>query len=483
MQKNNIKIALKVLTIIYLALFSFASSSYAAKHPEVCQYLYKTASEQDKSRGENVRQIQIVLIKERYANFGTPSGFYGPKTTEAIKFFQSLNGIYPVGSTGPMTLAKMRSLWCSNSNNSESEDTDSNISNTTNSGAMKINFSADLESSEPKIIWSSENVQSCKMDNEEVDTSGEKIIDDNNATTTYVLSCSGNSGVSSSKTLTIYPAVTNNTSGDNSSDDSTDDSSEYTEEEDNYTDDSSEDYTEDYTEYDNSSDFTQDDDYSNESSQDDNLSIDESDTVSEEIIPITNSTSTTTTSSVATTTSTTPTKALPTPSITSFKSTQTKTGSVTKLKFSWQTKNIKSCKINGGTLKNVSVKANGTYDVTAPKATTVYILICTNGQKNLTKRITITPKVTVTVKTPTPSPTISLSANPAKVTKTQKANLTWKTSGLTACTIDNNIGKVSNSGTKSISITKTTIFTLTCKTTTNKTYTKKLTIGLLPSTK
>lgn len=52
------------------------------------------------SKGEVVKQIQKVLGVEQVGNFG-------PKTEEAVKAWQTKNGLTPDGIVGPSTLAKM----------------------------------------------------------------------------------------------------------------------------------------------------------------------------------------------------------------------------------------------------------------------------------------------------------------------------------------------------------------------------------------
>ncbi|MDP3799926.1 MAG: peptidoglycan-binding domain-containing protein, partial [bacterium] len=41
---------------------------------------------------------------------GTVSGFYGPKTTAAVKKFQTKYGLNPVGRVGPATMAKLNEV-------------------------------------------------------------------------------------------------------------------------------------------------------------------------------------------------------------------------------------------------------------------------------------------------------------------------------------------------------------------------------------
>lgn len=56
--------------------------------------------------GEDVTQLQAVLIADGYLAIPTPTGTFGPKTKAAVEAFQSANGITPVsGYVGPKTRA------------------------------------------------------------------------------------------------------------------------------------------------------------------------------------------------------------------------------------------------------------------------------------------------------------------------------------------------------------------------------------------
>jgi peptidoglycan-associated lipoprotein len=60
--------------------------------------------------------------------------------------------------------------------------------------------------------------------------------------------------------------------------------------------------------------------------------------------------------------------------------------------------------------------------------------------------------------TPSPSPTISLNASPSAIEKGQSTTLTWQSSNATGVTIDNGIGTVEASGSRSIRPTVSTTF-------------------------
>ncbi|MDP3764540.1 MAG: fibronectin type III domain-containing protein [bacterium] len=63
------------------------------------------------SRGDDVKKLQEFLArdKEIYPE-GLATGFYGPKTVEAIKRWQRKNNVEVVGNVGPKTIAKFREL-------------------------------------------------------------------------------------------------------------------------------------------------------------------------------------------------------------------------------------------------------------------------------------------------------------------------------------------------------------------------------------
>ncbi len=63
------------------------------------------------ARGDDVRKLQEFLArdKEIYPE-GLATGFYGPKTAEAVRRWQKKNNVEAVGTVGPKTIAKFREL-------------------------------------------------------------------------------------------------------------------------------------------------------------------------------------------------------------------------------------------------------------------------------------------------------------------------------------------------------------------------------------
>ena len=58
------------------------------------------------SRGTSVRNLQARLKELGYLH-EEPDGYYGPKTAEAVKYFQQVNGLEADGVAGRLTQEKM----------------------------------------------------------------------------------------------------------------------------------------------------------------------------------------------------------------------------------------------------------------------------------------------------------------------------------------------------------------------------------------
>lgn len=61
------------------------------------------------SKGEEVRALQLILIKKGLLESDKDTGYYGPMTKEAVRKFQMEKGIDAIGVIGPMTRAKLNS--------------------------------------------------------------------------------------------------------------------------------------------------------------------------------------------------------------------------------------------------------------------------------------------------------------------------------------------------------------------------------------
>lgn len=114
---------------------------------------------------------------------------------------------------------------------------------------------------------------------------------------------------------------------------------------------------------------------------------------------------------------------------------------------SWATANATAVSFDQGI---GAVAATGSH-VVAPLTTTTYTLAAQNAASTVTRQVTVVV---------TPTPTASLSG-PASVTAGQSATLSWSTSNATSVSIDQGIGPVASSGTRSVTPSTTTTYTVT----------------------
>jgi peptidoglycan/xylan/chitin deacetylase (PgdA/CDA1 family) len=125
------------------------------------------------------------------------------------------------------------------------------------------------------------------------------------------------------------------------------------------------------------------------------------------------------------------------------------TGSSTQL--SWSVTGASSTSIDNG----VGV-VTGTSVNVSPTQTTTYTLTAINPGGTTTAAITVIVQAATST---TPKPTCSLSANPTSVQSGTPSTLTWSSQNATGGTIDNGVGNVGVSGSKSVSPTQTTTYT------------------------
>ncbi len=57
--------------------------------------------------GDEVMELQKILISKGYLKIAAPTGWYGPLTRDAVKAYQIANGIEAVGVVGPITRAAL----------------------------------------------------------------------------------------------------------------------------------------------------------------------------------------------------------------------------------------------------------------------------------------------------------------------------------------------------------------------------------------
>ena len=137
------------------------------------------------------------------------------------------------------------------------------------------------------------------------------------------------------------------------------------------------------------------------------------------------------------------------PAVSTFTISPTSIASGEAATLAWATTGATTVSINQGIGE---VSSSGTQDV-SPASTTTYKITATNSDGTTTKSVTITV---------TKLPVInSFTAKPASIVSGNSTALKWDVSGATTVTINKNIGEVDLTGTKSVSPTTTTTYTLT----------------------
>ena len=61
---------------------------------------------QEGDRGPSVKKLQQALVSGGWADLKC-DGVYGPKTTEAVKYYQKMNGLTATGRAGSITLTQL----------------------------------------------------------------------------------------------------------------------------------------------------------------------------------------------------------------------------------------------------------------------------------------------------------------------------------------------------------------------------------------
>jgi hypothetical protein len=151
----------------------------------------------------------------------------------------------------------------------------------------------------------------------------------------------------------------------------------------------------------------------------------------------------------------TPAPTPPTPAVTlTATATTIPSGSSSTLK--WSSKNVTSCARSGGWTGTEA--ASGSL-VVAPMNTTTYILACTNSAGTAQSAT----KITVNSAAPPPAPTATLKAGAASISSGGSTTLTWSSTNASSCTASGGwTGTEAANGTKSVSPTTTTTYTLDC---------------------
>lgn len=179
---------------------SYAGQGLAQTYPDLCPLLTRTMK--IGTTGNDVKRLQVVLGQEGIAYLGA-TGYFGPVTSKAVKTFQLRNGISPTGAVGPITLARMKGLWCAGAN-SLNTNINSYYNNPT-SGALDVSIiPTSSNGNNLTISWNSTNAQTCSLNGQQVQPSGAQVFPIY-STTNFTISCSDFNGRSLSKTIAVQP--------------------------------------------------------------------------------------------------------------------------------------------------------------------------------------------------------------------------------------------------------------------------------------
>ena len=120
----------------------------------------------------------------------------------------------------------------------------------------------------------------------------------------------------------------------------------------------------------------------------------------------------------------------------------------------WSSTNASICSLQiNNDLSNVAI--SGSKSV-SPQTNTTYKIICGGAGGGAEAQ------TTVAVNNPPPAPTASLSTNQTSIIRGNSAILSWTSANATSCSIDNGVGSVATAGSKTISPTTNTTYTLSC---------------------
>jgi hypothetical protein len=204
---------LKIKSILLsLLAFSFFTLTFVStqaaptqKYPELCRVLSRTIAVGD--TGNDVKRLQIALGQEGIAYIGS-TGYFGPVTKSAVQIFQLRNGIRQTGAVGPLTLARMQTLWCLGQGGGGDPSIYNPINNT---GTAEVSI-APISSSYSNVTigWSSRSVASCDVNGTQVQTTGQQVFN-LSTETTFTISCQSYNGSRVTKSIVLRPnqSITN----------------------------------------------------------------------------------------------------------------------------------------------------------------------------------------------------------------------------------------------------------------------------------
>jgi peptidoglycan hydrolase-like protein with peptidoglycan-binding domain len=192
---------IKLLFATFLFSTIFIQTSFAQVVPGYsditsglfCQNVTGTLSQGTRSYGVSTLQS---LLREKYAYNVSSTGYYGPVTDRVVRSLQKTMGIaYPSGAVGPLTLSKLRSVWCDNVTNP-------------NNNNISINITPSFsQNNNVTLTWASQNTNACTLNGENVSTSGNKVVTVYSESV-YKIRCTNSQGASLEKNITVTPSAT-----------------------------------------------------------------------------------------------------------------------------------------------------------------------------------------------------------------------------------------------------------------------------------
>lgn len=202
------KIVSSLLTLLSLVMFLFSvsvSAQTVSQTPQstrdFCTYVISPIPY--KSQNQYVSYLQRFL-QEQYNYIVSPTGYYGPVTYGYIKKIQRDLGISgPTGSLGPITLTKLRNVWCNGANPAPV-----NPINT-----LKPIISLNPVSSNGNSVtlgWNVQNATACTLNGANVNNVSGNQSYTIYSETVYMMKCVGTNGATSETSIVVKPNTNTN---------------------------------------------------------------------------------------------------------------------------------------------------------------------------------------------------------------------------------------------------------------------------------
>jgi hypothetical protein len=173
---------------------SFISADPNAGVGNFCTYVNRAIPYGERS--DLVAHLQ-TLLRSQYSYNVSSTGYFGPVTYNLVKQIQrNLRINYPTGSLGPITLGRLRAVWCTG--------------NVVNPGQGNIQISLSPIVSQGYNVtlgWNTQNATSCTLNGESVSLSGSKIVYVT-YDTAYKMVCSNSVGETKEQSLLVRPGTT-----------------------------------------------------------------------------------------------------------------------------------------------------------------------------------------------------------------------------------------------------------------------------------